>query len=57
MPEHIGTQKVYDRIKKDGFNAGRQAIEKATKELTDRGFDRAEILPIIKEGVADAIKE
>lgn len=57
MPEHVDSPKVKDQIKKDGFDIGRKAIEEATKKLTDRGFDRSDVLPLIKEGVQKATQE
>lgn len=57
MPEQINSDKVRDRVRQDGYEAAREAINTATKKLTDRGFDPAQVRPLVKEGAKKAITE
>ena len=55
--EKVSTIKVAEKIKDDGFQAGRKAIQEVVKTLTERGFEEKEILPFVREGVKKAYKE
>ena len=57
MPEQINSDKVRDRVRQDGYEAVREAIGTATKKLTDRGFDPAQVRPLVKEGAKKALTE
>jgi hypothetical protein len=52
--EHV-SHKAAVQIQRDGFEAGREAVEKVVKHLTDRGFERQDVLPYIKEGIRRSI--
>lgn len=54
--EQINSEKVREQVRKDGREATERAIETVTKTLTDRGFDPAQVRPLVKEGAADAAK-
>lgn len=51
--EHV-SDKAGSQIQLDAFVAGREAIEKVVKHLTERGFDRDDVMPHIKEGIRQA---
>jgi uncharacterized protein (UPF0297 family) len=57
MNEQINSDKVRQRVKQDGKEAVREAINTVTKKLTDRGFDPAQVKPLVKEGAKEAIAE
>lgn len=55
--EKINSDKVRDNVRLDGYNAAKQAIDTATKKLTDKGFDAAQVRTLIKEGARKAANE
>lgn len=55
--EKVSSDSVKDKIKKEGFTAGRNLIENETKRVSERGgFNPDDIRPIITEGVREASK-
>jgi hypothetical protein len=57
MFEKVSPGKVTERIKQDGKDEGRKAIERVVKTLTDRGFDAKEVAPLVRQGVREACYE
>jgi hypothetical protein len=55
--EKINSDKVREQVRQDGYNAAKQAIDGATKKLTDRGFDAGQVRQLVKEGVKRAANE
>lgn len=57
MNEQINSDKVREQVRKDGYEATREAINVATKKLTDRGFEPAQVRKLVKEGAEKAATE
>ncbi len=55
--EQINSEKVREQVRRDGYDAARQAIDGATKKLTDRGFDPGQVHKLVKEGAREAVSE
>lgn len=54
--EQINSDKVRERVREDGKQAVKQAVEKVVGDLSSRGFDPAQVRPLVKEGAAEALK-
>jgi hypothetical protein len=53
--ERINSDKVREKIIQDGRDAGRQAIEKEVRRLSEtHHFDPSEVTPLIRKGVGEA---
>jgi hypothetical protein len=57
MNEQINSDKVREQVRRDGYDAAKQAIDTATKKLTDRGFDPGQVRTLVKEGAKKAASE
>ncbi len=49
--EKVSPGKVVDNIKHEAKEKSKQLVSDIVKSFTDKGFDKKEITPLIKEGV------